>query len=338
MRFSRKQLDRAGRTYIEDPFARQEAFSMISEWRETHLPVLDNFYKQITSFFASRGIQYNISSQRIKRMSSIANKLRHNPDMGLGGMQDIGGMRFVFDNISQLLAVQEELRDFSPEGFECKKQYDYVDTPKTSGYRSIHYVYKYHSDDVNYDGLSLELQIRTKLQHSWAMAVETGSLISQTSLKTNIDNEHGWREFFMVASAIFSKKEKMPVMDKFKDCSDRELCKLYFQLQKKEKFLDQLSALNISLDREFPDDSGFCVLYIDFKERKVHWISFSKDQEKEATDAFNKLESAITTDEASLMVSLEKMNEITSAYPSYFLDTKKFISAIKEFEHYCKIC
>lgn len=51
---------------------------------------------------------------------------------------------------------------------------DYISTPKESGYRSLHLKYKnknkYRPD---YDGLQIEIQLRTKLQHIWATAVET---------------------------------------------------------------------------------------------------------------------------------------------------------------------
>ena len=58
---------------------------------------------------------------------------------------------------------------------------DYVENPKDSGYRSIHYVYKYSSKADKYNGLKIELQIRTKLQHNWATAVETAGAMTRTS-------------------------------------------------------------------------------------------------------------------------------------------------------------
>lgn len=166
MRYSRHQLDRAGQALIgTDPFRRNEALPAIQQWRETHLHVLQELSKQLLSFFGKQGIMYDISSMRIKRMASIEAKLRNNQErsMKLGGMQDIGGIRFVFDTIGELDRVSSPLGGFVPEGFDLVRSYDYVAAPKESGYRSIHYVYKYRDEDPAYDGLSTELQIRTRL-------------------------------------------------------------------------------------------------------------------------------------------------------------------------------
>lgn len=42
---------------------------------------------------------------------------------------------------------------------------DYTETPRPSGYRALHLV-------VKYDGLLVEMQLRTRAQHEWAYAVE----------------------------------------------------------------------------------------------------------------------------------------------------------------------
>src|SRR3546814_12020644 len=53
---------------------------------------------------------------------------------------------------------------------------DYIRSPKSSGYRSIHLVLKYKSKKYpEYNNLLLEVQIRTHAQHSWATAVRSES-------------------------------------------------------------------------------------------------------------------------------------------------------------------
>ena len=37
------------------------------------------------------------------------------------------------------------------------------------------------------------------------------------------------------------------------------------------------------------------------------------------------------------MVSIEKMQEIKKAYPSYFLDTNEFLNALEDFEDKCNV-
>ena len=77
--------------------------------------------------------------------------------------------------MDNLIKCKEALETFAPTGFSFVRSTDYIENPKSSGYRSIHYIYKYSSNIQDYDGLKIELQIRTRLQHSWAMAVETAS-------------------------------------------------------------------------------------------------------------------------------------------------------------------
>ena len=42
---------------------------------------------------------------------------------------------------------------------------DYISSPRASGYRAVHLV-------VTYDGRCVEIQLRTRLMHEWAVAVE----------------------------------------------------------------------------------------------------------------------------------------------------------------------
>lgn len=340
MKFSRHQLDKAGQALIgTDPFKRNEALPIIQQWRETHFHVLQELNRQLLVFFSEHSITFSISSMRIKRMTSIEAKLRNNQDKGmkLGGMQDIGGIRFVFDTISQLDDVSHLLDSFVPDSFELVRKHDYVDCPKESGYRSIHYVYKYKDADPTYNGLSIELQVRTKMQHSWAMAVETASLISQTSLKADLKDGSEWRGFFKLVSALFAKDEGKSVYTDFINYSEEQFCKEYFHYEE-NNLVDQLKALRVTVNMDFDKvKRGYCVLTIDFMSRIVHALTFTQEQEEEATRLFSQIESTINKDEAALMVGIEDMREIKEAYPSYFLDTKKFFEFLADFEKQCKL-
>ena len=341
MLYSRHQLDKYGEALISsDPFKRNEALPHVQRWRDSHFFVLQDFAEQINHLLVEKGIHYEFSSMRIKRMVSIEEKLRNNAtkSMKLGGMQDIGGIRYVFSDIVELDKVQEVLNSFVPLRFQTRREpYDYVSAPKESGYRSIHYVYKYQSEDEKYDGISIELQIRTKLQHAWAMAVETASLISKTSLKADIENEKEWRGFFKLVSALFSREEDKPILTQYRESSKEQLCTDFF-LYKKMKLIDKLKALRVTVVHDFEEDmKGFCVLTIDFVKQIVHAKVYNIEDEKEASKTFSEIESAINKDEAALMVAIEKMQEIKEAYPSYFLDTRDFLSHLERFEEECKL-
>lgn len=339
MKYSRKSLDRAGRSLL-DPFSRSEVIEMVSSWRMTHLPVLRTFVDGLTAHLHAVGVPFAFYSQRVKRMTSIIDKLRNNPKMGLGGLQDIGGARFVFDTIEDMERCREVLENFVPDGFTFHRTTDYVAQPKASGYRSIHYVYQYHSENAELDGLKIELQIRTRLEHSWAMAVETASLISRTSLKANIEDGSVWREFFKLVSAIFAQREGKPVHGDFAGYTHDNFCRAYINYVEQYRLLDQLRALRVTvnLDDVYEDATdGYCVLSINFAEQTVSYRTYTSEEETEATSTFAQLEQNIDSNEAVLLVSIAKMQELREAYPSYFLDTKEFLQALTEFDQSCRL-
>lgn len=345
VKYSRSNLNRIGSYLYEegiDAFKRSEAMRIVSDWRMTHLPVLREFVENLTAYLAEKNVKYAFYSQRVKRMTSIIEKLRNNEATGmrLGGLQDIGGARFVFDTLEDLHACEAALATFSPVHFELEKVNNYIVEPKDSGYRSIHYVYKYHSENADYDGLRVELQIRTRLEHSWAMAVETASLISRTSLKANIEDNSIWREFFRLVSAIFAKKENGAVNARYADYAHEQYCCEYIEFLDKHKLLDQLQALRVTVNDEktfAQSNTGYCVLLINFRNRIVTGRQYTLEQEDEASAMFTQTEQNLSGDEAVILVSIEKMQELREAYPSYFLDTKEFLLALDAFNASCAV-
>ncbi|MFW2058189.1 (p)ppGpp synthetase, partial [Acinetobacter haemolyticus] len=82
--------------------------------------------------------------------------------------------------------------------------HDYIESPKNDGDRSIHQVFTYKSrDHSGLDGLKIELQIRTALQHSWATAVETLGVIENASIKSGFGSDD-IKKFIKLSSALFS--------------------------------------------------------------------------------------------------------------------------------------
>jgi ppGpp synthetase/RelA/SpoT-type nucleotidyltranferase len=74
-------------------------------------------------------------------------------------------------------------------------QDDYIANPKFSGYRGIHLVYSYFSDrKETFNGLKIEIQIRTQLQHAWATAVEIVGFFRRELLKSG-EGDHVWKHF-----------------------------------------------------------------------------------------------------------------------------------------------
>lgn len=144
-----------------------------------------------------------IVAQRLKRTPSIKLKLQRFDGMKLSRMQDIGGLRAILSSMPKVRKLELEYREtrFAHQLVSSK---DYIENPKSDGYRGIHLIYRYINEAVpHYNGLSLELQFRTRLQHAWATAVETMGTFLGQALKSG-QGEVPWRKFFALASAALS--------------------------------------------------------------------------------------------------------------------------------------
>jgi putative GTP pyrophosphokinase len=170
--YSRTKINAAGRILISDEAStaeRNEAFALLNHWRSCHAYPINTFQSTLRSRLKNIYPEALVA-QRLKRTPSILKKLLSNSGE-LGRMQDIGGLRAIVNNLSQVRKL-EKLYTNGSLSHESIKIDDYITTPKESGYRSLHLIYKYKNPSNNiYDGLFLELQIRTKLQHAWATAV-----------------------------------------------------------------------------------------------------------------------------------------------------------------------
>ena len=109
---------------------------------------------------------------------------------------------------------------------------DYISHPKTDGYRSIHLVYRYSSDKgkEEYNGLLIEVQIRSKLQHLWATAIETVDFFTRQAIKSN-EGQKEWADFFKLVSSAFAINENCPIIEGT-TANEKEL---YIQIMNKEK-------------------------------------------------------------------------------------------------------
>jgi putative GTP pyrophosphokinase len=126
-------------------------------------------------------------SQRLKRMITIVDKLGRQPTMALSKMQDIAGCRAVLNSIDQVRRVQKRLSKNRPP----LKVYDYIAEPRPSGYRGVHVI-------VEYDGRPIEVQLRTRVMHAWAVTVERMGGRMDTDLKSG----HGPPEVLALLQSI----------------------------------------------------------------------------------------------------------------------------------------
>lgn len=339
MKYTRNQINKAGEKLLsaKSDTDYNSALAIINDWRTNHLYPLEKLKIIITDLLETNDINPILISQRLKRMSSIQYKLDLNPDMRLGGVQDIGGIRVVLDGMDSVSDVVNILSTNIGD-FEYQRTKDYIEHPKQSGYRSIHIIYKYKSKDEKYDGLRFELQIRTKLQHSWATALETVDIHTKSALKSG-QGDNDWLIFFKIVSSLFAHKEHEPTLDDHATLNLRELMRMYYKQNSSKNnvsFLRAFRVTNMFLDKrkEIPD---YYLLNIDLEHKNIKISPFYKGDIESATMQYYKLESTIDPNKgAVVLVATSSYKLLREAYPSYFSDISNFIESLEKVEENCE--
>lgn len=185
--YSKKQINKAGQIIANSDSSQEDrnnALEIINNWRATHAYPL-----HVINAGLRRGNPNAIVVQRLKRLESITGKIERFPEMQLYKMQDLGGCRVIVDTIDQVYDAVSRYKN-SRIRHILKREYDYIQNPKESGYRSYHMVYQFQSDKIEtYNkNMLIEIQFRTKLQHIWATAVEMMGIYTKTNLKSSIVN------------------------------------------------------------------------------------------------------------------------------------------------------
>jgi len=207
--YSKGQVDAAGRLLASGLGTPEEidvALDVLNNWRAVHSFPLNTIQMGLRTR-ARRIYEHALVAQRLKRVPSIVLKLRRFSSMNLSRMQDIGGCRAILESVNQVRKVRAAYAR-SEQQHEFVSEKDYISEPKASGYRGIHLVYRYHSErNPDYNGRAIEIQLRTRLQHAWATAVETVGTFLQQSLKSSEGSEK-WLRFFALTGSAFALTER----------------------------------------------------------------------------------------------------------------------------------
>ena len=118
-----------------------------------------------------------------RRKVNIVVDVNRFKSMQLSRMQDIAGVRIIVKKIPDIYKVRDDINNKFPHKICYEK--NYINEPKTDGYRCLHIIFEMKGiTKQKYNGLNVELQIRTELQHQWATAVEIIGLYKNTSYKS----------------------------------------------------------------------------------------------------------------------------------------------------------
>jgi putative GTP pyrophosphokinase len=337
--YSRSQVNKAGAVLAKGYVAGSNfteyihAYEIVNNWRSCHSYPINTFQITLRNKVKPNCPNF-IVAQRLKRLESITAKLSRYPHMKLSTMQDIGGLRAIVQTASQAAELRDTYVRMTHPIFlhELVSHKDYLVHPKDSGYRSIHLVYKYQNPRApEYDGLQLELQIRSKLQHLWATAVETVGTFLKHSLKAS-QGPSEWLDFFALTGSAFAHIEKLPRVPQYSALKAidtyAETLRRANELRVKEH-LESYTAVAEHI-KESGRKHAYHLIVLDPIARKVTVRPFSKGHLYLANEEYLKVEKEISGGAPlqAVLVSAGTIAELRRAYPNYFLDTHEFLAKL----------
>lgn len=334
-KYSKSKVNKAGEILIKEDPPMSEllwAYEVVDNWRTCHGYPINTFQA-----FLRKKLKHidkeALVAQRLKRMPSIINKLRRFRKMKLARMQDLGGLRAVVADLEKVRELEDNYRK-SRFRHELATTKDYIRFPKETGYRSIHLVYKYQNDkEPDYNGLYIELQIRSKLQHFWATAVETMGTFLDYALKSSEGPEE-WLGFFSLAGCAFAHLENAPPVPGYEQKSRKEIYTETLDEAQRLSIYERLQAFSIVAKQIHTDkkQGTYHLVILDLEEKTVSIRTYPQNRLEIANRAYIKYEKRIAMGEnlQVVLVSAGSVENLRRAYPNYFLDTNEFINQLKK--------
>lgn len=327
LNYSKKAVRRAGDYFIEKEkvFDADEflaSFEILSNWRASHAYPIHS----MLGYFRKKAFEIDknaVIAQRLKRTPSIISKLRREGDMKLDRMEDIAGCRIVVENKNDVYEVRSKIVGGRTRN-TLRRERDYIVNPKDSGYRGIHLIYQYNGKKSAYTRHSVELQIRSKVQHSWATAVEVVGTFTGQALKASMGRE-AWLNFFKLASIAFEDIENKRLTRNVATKDRLELIKYIDRLG----VLPRLRAFAVStkhLGSDKKNHGDYFLLTLEIEKSNIQIKRFSSDNFEKATQQYADLEKEFkeNSNRDVVLVSAESVHGLKKAYPNYFADTTDF--------------
>lgn len=335
---SKRKINKAGEVLIANSTSPNEliwARDVADRWRACHAYPINTF--QATLRIKLKNYPSNpIVAQRLKRMSTIIDKLKRYPAMQLTTMQDIGGIRAVLASIADVNKLATDYRSNRRLAHELIDEKDYIKDPRSAdGYRSIHLIYKYKNKHVpSYDGLRLELQIRTKLQHIWATAVETmGTFLGQALKSRQGDQE--WLDFFTIVSSAFAYMEKCSPIPRFKYLSRQATYSAVADAEACLGALDKMNGFSVAVNeivkrRKLGKSTTYHLIILNSLDRTVQIRAYDRRNFKRAIYDYSNVEAEVAKGKKiePVLVSAGPIDTLRRAYPNFFLDIGGFVKIV----------
>lgn len=320
---SRKRVNRAGEAVRSGKITAEDK-DVIENWRASHNYVLNTFQATLRRHARDRNITV---AQRLKRRTTIYDKLSRQSGMQLARMHDIAGCRLIFETIQELYETRKQILSsrFKHKIRNGSDDYNYISNPKETGYRGLHDVYEYVSftgTAQNWNGLLIELQYRTRIQHAWATAVEiVGSLTGNEAKFDRGDADH--RRFFRLSSELIARFYE-DMSGSLADMHTKDLRSELQDLEDKIGVIRLLEGLHVSAENFKSAKNLILMMRAD---NTLDFFGYSKTNA--ALQKYFELE--ISEQNADIVLVRADTNEgIRSAFRNYFSDAREFTSMMRE--------
>jgi len=330
-KYTKGAVARAGKTLV-DPQAtvdqRMAALDVMSSWRAAHAYPMHALLMMLRRKSADIDLR-SIVVQRHKRAPSIIDKLARFPQMELSRMQDIGGCRAIVSNVRDVEKLKDHIQNSSTR-HKLHREYDYISEPKDTGYRGVHLTYKYNGEKSEYKDYFVELQLRSKIQHAWATAVEIVDTFTKQALKSNRGSAD-WLRFFQMAGAEFAYLERRPVGGHVIGVDSRaELARLA-QILNVVARLEAFAVSATHIIQKKDNKTDYFLLELTEGGVEVVITQYRTSDFDRATQDYLRKEKEAKSDAAHdvVLVAASSMHALHNAYPNYFADSKEFVRYIE---------
>ena len=314
--------------------ATDEDIHVIENWRAAHNKILNDW--QSTLRLRCRNHDNAVFAQRLKRRSTIFDKLTRQPNMQLARMHDIAGCRLIFNTIKDLTDFRasvhkSRMKHIRRKADDTPYPYDYIARPHpdNSGYRGIHDIYQYCARSgrkTEWNNLLIEIQYRTIFQHAWATAVEIAGQLTGNRSKFGQGDEDQ-KEFFRLASEVIARAHEN-TKSCYPDLTNSDLLSKFNQMEDQIGLLKNLGQIKVAgTTNDFLKQNYILILS---KNNNQPLQVFSFKTLPEATVKYFDLEKQYSNDDDIDIVLVRAPSEenLRVSYKNYFSDTQDFVKLI----------
>lgn len=336
---SKSQIKKAGKILTNAHVSQEEfdwAVELTGRWRACHAYPINTIQSTLRSKLRINNFKDFIVAQRLKRLPTIINKLYRYPQMKLDTMQDIGGIRAILNSIEDVYKLRNEYTESEYFKDLIVDPKDYIASPRDAdGYRSLHLIFKYvNKKHPSYNNLRIELQIRTKLQHTWATAVEAMGTFLGQALKAR-QGDRKWLDFFAITSSAFAYMEKCKPVPRFANLTKNDTFLKVAEMEADMQALEKMRGFSIAVDqihKQKGKGSSYYLVILDSLNHKVTITPYDRDSFEKANQDYSEIELQVTKGEKiePVLVSSGSIDSLKKAYPNFFLDTSAFTQVLSQ--------